>query len=111
MNKLAINGLQIVAEHGPVDIFLTLTCNKNWPEILEVLPPGHSAFDHPEIVTLVFKSRLDAMIADLKNGRFFGGRRLAYSIRVIEYQERGLPHAHIVFKLKGKIINVFILLN
>ena len=38
------------------------------------------------------------MLGLLRSGHFFGGVRAAYIISVIEYQERGLPHAHIVFQ-------------
>ena len=36
----------------------------------------------------------------LQNGKYFDGRELIYSFHVIEYQYRGLPHAHLVARLK-----------
>ena len=47
----------------------------------------------------VFKERLNALLHNLRNGKYFGEGRIAYMMRVIEYQHRGLPHAHIVFQL------------
>jgi hypothetical protein len=43
---------------------------------------------------------LEALLKNLRSGQYFDGRETAYDIRVIEYQHRGLPHAHIVFRLK-----------
>ncbi len=37
---------------------------------------------------------------NLRNGKHFDGRELIYSFHVIEYQYRGLPHAHFVARLK-----------
>jgi hypothetical protein len=53
----------------------------------------------PAIVCEVFKAKLDALIHNLKNGKFFVEDTTVFLIHVIEYQERGLPHAHIVLKL------------
>ena len=36
---------------------------------------------------------------NLRNGKYFGGRKTIYDLRVIEYQHRGLPHFHLVCKL------------
>ena len=40
-------------------------------------------------------------LEDLRAGLFFEGRKLKYIIHVIEFQWRGHPHAHIVFRLEG----------
>ncbi len=51
------------------------------------------------MTTSVFKSRLDLMKKNIRNGKYFGGREIIYTFHVIEYQFRGLPHAHIVVPL------------
>jgi hypothetical protein len=71
-----------------------------WPEIQERLFPGQSAYDRPDIVTEVFHARKQAFVHNLRNGKYFGGRKTAYDIRVVEYQHRGLPHFHLVCKLQ-----------
>ena len=38
-------------------------------------------------------------LSNLKSGKYFGTHKVVYAIRVIEYQHRGMPHAHIVVKL------------
>ena len=47
----------------------------------------------------MFKARLAAFLTNLRNGHHFGGGKPVYIMRVIEYQHRGYPHAHIVVKL------------
>ena len=47
---------------------------------------------------LIFKARLTALVHNIKHGKYFGRRKTTYFLYVIEYQFRGLPHAHIVFR-------------
>jgi hypothetical protein len=53
LKELANNALSIVSELGSADLFITLTCNPNWPEIKSMLLPGQTAFDRPDIVCQV----------------------------------------------------------
>jgi len=46
--------------------------------------------DRPDITSIVFKARLDAMLANIHNGRYFNTNKVMYEIRVIEYQNRGM---------------------
>ena len=100
LKGLARNALAIVSELKAPTFFITATCNPMWPEIQEALLSGQSAFDRPDIVCRVFKQRLSAFLANLRAGKYFNGR-IIYEISVIEYQHRGLPHAHIVIKIEG----------
>jgi hypothetical protein len=101
LNELAHNALTIVTELGSPDVFITGTCNPMWPEIQERLFPGQTAFDRPDVVAEVVHSRIEALVHNLRNGKYFGGRKTAYDIRVTEYQHRGLPHFHLVCKLQN----------
>ena len=100
LNDLAHNALTIVTERGKPDLFITGTTNPLWPEIQERLFKGQTAFDRPDIVTEVFHARLEAIMHNLRSGKYFGYRKTAYDIRVTEYQQRGLPHFHLVCKLQ-----------
>jgi hypothetical protein len=100
LNDLAHNALTIVTELGKPDLFITGTCNPLWPEIEERLFKGQTAYDRPDIVCEVFHARLEALLHNLRSGKYFGFRKTAYDIRVIEYQHRGLPHFHLVCKLQ-----------
>jgi hypothetical protein len=107
LKKLAQEGLCVVSEYGNPTLFITVTCNHKWPEIQERLLPGQTAFDRPDIVDQVFHQRLQAFLANIRKGVYFGGRvdddgkfmkgnhEVVYLMHVIEYQHRGLPHAHI----------------
>ncbi len=59
MAALAKNALFLVSEFGCPHVFLTLTCNPKWPEIVSQLLDGQTSFDRPEVTATVFKSRLD----------------------------------------------------
>jgi hypothetical protein len=98
--KLACNALAVAAEIGKPHCFTTMTANVNWPEIQEMLLPGQTAFDRMEIVCRVFNARKNALIHNLKHGHYFDGK-CAFILHVIEYQHRGLPHVHIVYRLEN----------
>jgi hypothetical protein len=100
MTALARNALILVSEFGCPHVFITLTCNPKWPEILSQLLPGQTAFDRPDVTAAVFKSRLDLMKMNLRNGKYFDGCEITYHFHVIEYQYRGLPHAHLVARFE-----------
>ncbi len=61
MAALAKNALILVSEFGcpHVFVFLTLTCNPKWPEIVSQFLDDQKAFDRPDVTAVVFKSRLD----------------------------------------------------
>ena len=80
-------------------MFITLTTNPKWDEIQDELLCNQSPFDRVDIVCQVFKARLDAFLHNLKNGKYFENHKVNYILRVIEYQHRGMPHAHIVVQL------------
>jgi len=93
LRRLRTDALELARRKGPPTWFITLTCNPYWPEIQQALAPGQTAADRPDIVVRVFHARLERMMKVLKED-FCG--ELAYIVKVIEYQRRGLPHAHIV---------------
>jgi hypothetical protein len=76
---------------------ITGTTNQLWPEIQERLFNGQTGYVRPDIITEVFH----AFMHNLRNGKYFRYRKSAYDIRVIEYQHRGIPHFHLVCKLRG----------
>ncbi|GKC43922.1 helicase, partial [Tanacetum coccineum] len=82
------------------DLFITFTSNPKWPEIAEMLNyfPGQKAHDRPEVGTRVFKIKLTELLDDLTKKHVFGESRAV--VYVIEFQKRGLPHAHILLWLE-----------
>ena len=88
------DGMAGARKHGKSSVFLTMVANPRWQEILDALLPHQTSVDRPDLVCRVFKLKLEALLDDLlKHGAL--GKPVAF-IHVIEYQMRGLPHAHIL---------------
>jgi len=75
-----------------------MTANPKWDEITAALLPGQTAQDRPDLVTRVFRLKLRALITLITEDCIFG-RPVAH-VYVIEFQKRGLPHAHILIILQ-----------
>jgi hypothetical protein len=97
--QLYQDAMAIVRSAGKPDLFITITCNANWPEIREALLPNQTAQDRPDLVARVFRLKLKAILADICQNRVLG-RTVAW-MHVIEFQKRGLPHAHILIILEA----------
>ncbi len=89
--------MAIVREYGKPDLFVTVTCNSNWPEITNELLPNQQASDHSDLISRVFKLKLKSITNDLFVKDVLG--KVIAHIHVIEFQKRGLPHAHILMIL------------
>ncbi|KAE8904956.1 hypothetical protein PF003_g11076 [Phytophthora fragariae] len=100
MYKAYQDSMAIVREYGKPDVFVTTTCNPKWEEIEEkISDPLQSAQDRPDIVARVWQQKLKALLKNLDEGVL--GRLLA-RIYVVEFQKRGLPHAHILIILEDE---------
>ena len=88
------NAMTIVRKYGKPDFFITFTCNAQWPEIKSALFPGEQPSDRPDICARVFKLKLDCLMDDLLKKHVLG-HVLAHNY-TIEWQKRGLTHAHIL---------------
>ncbi|PNX64152.1 helicase-like protein, partial [Trifolium pratense] len=98
MDQLYFDGMAISSAVGFPDIFITFTCNPTWPEITRELAKNNlKPQDRPDIVSKVFKIKFDELMKDLTK-RHILGKVLAY-MYTIEFQKRGLPHAHILIFL------------
>ena len=91
------DGMAIVREFHKPDYFITMTCNSKWPEITHNLEEGQTAQDRPDLVARVFKQKKDQLMNDLIYGQILG--KVVAHMCVIEFQKRGLPHAHILIIL------------
>jgi hypothetical protein len=73
MFKNCQDAMGICKKFGYPDLFITVTCNSNWPEIHDFVEPKHlQASDRPDIVCRVFKMKLDQMMSDFKSAQIFG---------------------------------------
>jgi ATP-dependent DNA helicase PIF1 len=97
MGQLFQDGMAIVRKHGKPHLFITMTCNPEWPEIVaEVKATGGQVGDRQDVVARVFRLKFKALEQELYNIGI--GRSVAH-LRVVEFQKRGLPHAHILLIL------------
>jgi len=98
MKQCLQDSLALARYYRQIDLFVTVTCNPNWPEITRELLPGQTAADQPDLCVRVFHMKKKVIIEEIyKKGIF--GKAVAY-VYTIEFQKRGLPHAHILVFLK-----------
>jgi len=94
-SEQASDAMALRRKYGKPTFFMTMTFNPDWPEVQSRLLPGQTAFDVPIVVARTFKSRLEKVLHLLHTR--FGEKK--YLIKVIEFQKRGFPHAHILLKV------------
>ncbi|XP_074283443.1 uncharacterized protein LOC141607991 [Silene latifolia] len=94
------DAMAICRFYGNPHLFITLTANPKWPEVDLMLRniPGQRPEDMPDIMTRVFRLKLAQLMDCLKKERYFG--EVVADVYTIEFQKRGLPHAHILLWLK-----------
>ncbi|XP_024969804.1 uncharacterized protein LOC112509181 [Cynara cardunculus var. scolymus] len=105
MRRRFMDVMTLVQDDRKPDIFLTMTCNPKWSEILKELLPGQTAQDRPDLVARVFCAKLEDLKNQLFKDHIIG--EVGVYVYVIEFQKRGLPHAHIlmIMKPEHKITN------
>ncbi|XP_073986276.1 uncharacterized protein [Rhodnius prolixus] len=101
MHEYAQDAMTYVRAYGRPDFFITYTCNPAWDEIKELLLTGQSPSDRHDISACVFKQKLKSLIGYIVKHHVFGETRCW--MYFIEWQKRGLPHAHILIWTMEKI--------
>ncbi|XP_013691111.2 uncharacterized protein LOC106395105 [Brassica napus] len=95
MKNMYLDAMAVCKHFGFPDLFITFTCNPKWAEIIRYLEPRKlTADDRPEIICRLFKCKLDSLMMDLTDKQLLG--KTVASMYTIEFQKRGLPHAHIL---------------
>ncbi|CAN1186335.1 ATP-dependent DNA helicase PIF1 [Linum perenne] len=89
---------------GYPDLFITFTCNTNWPEVQFMVDlvqqSGIKDPNRADIMARVFKIKLTQLISEIKTKEIFG-KPVAF-VQAIEFQKRGLPHAHMLAFLSAE---------
>ena len=98
MHQRFQDSMAIARYFGRVDIFMTVTTNPLWPEIIRELLHGQTSYDRPDIVARVFQMKKKAII-DFVHKHEILGTTVSY-IYSIKFQKRGLPHMHILIFFK-----------
>jgi hypothetical protein len=101
--QLYLDAMALPKKFGKPDLFITMTCNPHWPEIRNALPPNSHWKHHMDIVNRVFALKSRQFIKEIVKDDIFGPV-LAYVCR-IEWQARGMPHAHMLFILRDKVMS------
>jgi hypothetical protein len=101
-NERTADSLAVARAYGSPSFFITFTCNPKWPEITASLRAGQSWQDTPLAVARVFRGHLTRFLDSLKSA-FPGSGRIEYLIHRIEFQKRGLPHAHILIRYENEL--------
>ena len=91
------DALAINRYYGGGDLFITMTANPDWPEIRDALLPGQHPSDRPDLTVRVFYAKLQSLIQDIRKDALGAWAAHFYTI---EFQKRGLPHAHIIVFLQ-----------
>ncbi|XP_030745097.1 uncharacterized protein LOC115874142 [Sitophilus oryzae] len=102
-NRLYLDAMSVVARCGKPDLFITFTCNPHWDEIRLNLDYKQKWQNRPDLVVRVFQNKLREFIDDIVDKQVFG--IITYFFYVVEFQKRGLPHAHIMvcFRPEDKV--------
>ncbi len=93
------DAMAIVRKYGKPDYFITMICNPKWSEITENLQQHQSPEFRPDLVSRVFKLKLDELLHDICNKHVLGTPTA--KVLVIKFQKRGLPHAYIILVVKA----------
>ncbi|KAI4334690.1 hypothetical protein L6164_013405 [Bauhinia variegata] len=100
IDQLYFDAMAICGTVGYPDIFLTFTCNPKWLEVKRLLDLVRlKPEDRSDIISRIFKIKLIHLMSDLKTNQVFG--KIIANVYTIEFQKRGLPHAHIVIFLQA----------
>ncbi|XP_042988839.1 uncharacterized protein LOC122316384 [Carya illinoinensis] len=98
MRKRYMEAMALVQRFGKPDIFLTMTYNPNWEEILEQLNPHEEVQNRLDLIARIFRAKLEELKIDLFKREIFG--KVAAYVYTIKYQKRGLPHVHFLIILQ-----------
>ncbi|GFU67565.1 ATP-dependent DNA helicase [Trichonephila clavipes] len=101
MHERTQDAMTYVRHFERPDLFITLTCNPKWSEIVDLLNQGQKSHDRHDVIARVFRVKVKHMMRLLTKGCIFGNVRC--HMYTVEWQKRGLPHIHILLWLKEKI--------
>ncbi len=101
MHERTQDAMTYVRTYGRPDLFITFTCNPKWDEIKHELFEGQKPQHRHDLIARVFHQKHKKMMNLLVKYKIFGEIRCY--MYTIEWQKRGLPHAHILVWLKKKL--------
>jgi hypothetical protein len=100
MNQQFQDAIALAWYYHSFNLFLTFTCNSQWPEITQALLPRQTPSDHPDIIVRIFHMYKTSLLDKLTKTNIFGSvLRYVYTI---EFQKCGLPHMHLLLSLSPR---------
>ena len=72
MRRRYIDAMSLVQRFGKPDIFITMTCNRMWKEVQGNLKYGEEAQDRPDLVSRVFRAKLELLKTEVTKKKIFG---------------------------------------
>uniref|UniRef100_A0A0L8G5N4 Helitron helicase-like domain-containing protein n=1 Tax=Octopus bimaculoides TaxID=37653 RepID=A0A0L8G5N4_OCTBM len=93
--------MTFVQHYRRPDLFITFTCNPKWVEVTRELLPHQQYCHRHDLIDRVFKQKLTRLTDLIKKGQVFSPVKC--HMYTVEWQKRGLPHAHILVWLVTKI--------
>ncbi|XP_077226376.1 uncharacterized protein LOC143862926 [Tasmannia lanceolata] len=105
MRRRYLDSMALVQHYGKPDLFLTMTCNPEWEEIVLQLKPGEKTYNRPDLIARVFKGKFDDLKKQLFEKHVLG--HIIAHTHVIEFQKGGLPHANLllIMEKESKMLN------
>ena len=100
MRRRYMDVMALVWRFGKPDIFLTITCNPNQDEIKHELYLGQTPHDRPDFVAWIFEAKLEELKDKLLKKDILG--KVRAHVYIVEFQNRGLPHAHFLLIMDRK---------
>ncbi|CAA7062247.1 unnamed protein product [Microthlaspi erraticum] len=101
MRELYFDAMAICRHYGFPDLFITFTCNPKWPELTRELDGTNlKPTDRAELICRLYHIKLASLMEDLTDNGLLG--QTVASMYTIEFQKRGLPHAHILLFMHQK---------
>ena len=99
------DALHLSRVRGPSHLFVTMTCNPNWPEVRHLLGCDYVDMNHAShqaFLARVFVQKRKLLISKLKEQDYLfpGHCGIDWIVYSTEWQKGDLPHAHIAIRLK-----------
>lgn len=71
-HQLYLDAMALPCRYHKPDLFITITCNPNWPEIAAAVPAGSHWRFHPDIVGRAFMLKFKSILAEITEDEIFG---------------------------------------
>ena len=101
MQERQQDAMAYVRKYGKPDLFITFTCNPEWTEIKDNLFADQKPIHRHDITARVFRQKFLKFVDLMKLAEIFGKQKCY--MYTIEWQKRGLPHAHFLSWLEESI--------